>query len=70
MARYRTIDDQTPLWHNQHADHALKHLSAGTQVGSTGAAVAGPPGHGPIIPVLVVLTNDTGWVYESQLERI
>jgi hypothetical protein len=72
MARYTCIDEDTVLYHQRDGERPLRHLNAGTEVGSTGDAVAGPPGHGKILPVYVPILgpNFNGWVYMSQLRLV
>ena len=70
MARYKCIDQPTPLYHDQHGDRALAQLNAGVEVGSTGAAVPGPAGHGQILPVFVPIRDMNGWIYMSELQLV
>lgn len=70
MARYKCADQPTPLYHDRDGDRPLAQLNAGVEVGSTGPAVPGPPGHGQILPVFVPTRDMNGWIYMSELTLV
>src|SRR5262249_41143920 len=69
MARFRTIDQSTPLYQDHHGDHAFAYLNAGTEVHTAAPenVAAGTEGHGKIVEVTVPLSGQQGWIYKSQL---